>query len=73
MSTYSIEKGRTKLLDDFRGDRIYGEAYTIMKDYKPTYEVTISTLGDWCDCPAGKHSGDCKHLRMVYEYLEEQK
>jgi hypothetical protein len=73
MSTYSVKANGLNLLYNFLGECIYGEKFTILKDNKPTYEVTTSTLGDWCNCPAGRHRGDCKHLQMVDKYIEEIK
>jgi hypothetical protein len=71
MTKYSVSKGNSKLLDEFRGDRIYGDVYIISKDTLPAYEVTISTLGDFCNCQGYVHHSKCKHLDMVYKYREE--
>lgn len=71
MTVYKVRKNRVALLDEFRGDRITGDVYTIFKDGEPSYEVTVSTLGDWCNCPAGRNHGRCKHTSMVYEYRAE--
>jgi hypothetical protein len=68
--TYGIKPAGTQLLDEYRGDRIYGDCFIITKNGKDAYEVTTSTLGDFCNCPAGRHGKDCKHLKMVYEYKE---
>jgi hypothetical protein len=70
MTTYDVKPNGSKLLDNFRGDRIYGDCFVIVKNGKETYEVITSTLGDWCNCPAGQHEKNCKHLLMVYEYKE---
>jgi hypothetical protein len=71
MTKYSVSKGNAKLLDDFRGDRIYGDMYIISKNTVPTYEVIISQLGDFCNCKGYINRGQCKHLNMVYKYREE--
>ncbi len=68
---YTVKPAGRKLVDDFRGDRIFGEVYTIVKDDVDTYSVTCSTIGAWCDCPGGRR-GKCKHLEMVYEYLTDE-
>lgn len=71
MTKYSVQKGNPKLLDEFRGDRIVGDVYVITKDGIPTYEVTMSTLGEWCNCKGFTSHGKCKHIRMVFDYREE--
>ena len=71
MSRYQIQKGPAKLLDNFRGDRIWGDTYSIYKDGLHAYEVTISTLGEWCNCPGFEHHSKCKHMGMVYKMLTE--
>lgn len=67
---YSVKSNGSKLLDDFRGDRIYGKCHIILKNGREAYEVVTSTLGDFCNCPAGTHHGHCKHIAMVYKHLE---
>ena len=67
-SVYRIERKGRKVIDDYRGDRIYGDTYTVLKDGRPAYEVVTSTLADWCDCPAGRRWGKCKHLQMAYDF-----
>jgi hypothetical protein len=66
--TYKIEFSGQRVLDDYRGDRIYGDVYIVSKftDDKndANYEVTISTLGETCTCPGRSHSM-CKHRQMV--------
>jgi hypothetical protein len=71
MAKYSVMKGNPRLLDEYEGDRIYGDTYIINKDGAPTYEVTLSTLGDFCNCPGSVHHGKCKHLQMAYDYRTE--
>lgn len=71
MTKYSVQKGNSKLLDDYRGDRIYGSVYIITKDGVPTYEIVTSTIGEWCDCPGFRNHGKCKHLNMALKYREE--
>ena len=68
MTTYSVKPNGSKLLDEYRGDRIFGNCFVILKDDKEAYEVVTSTLGDWCNCPGAQHHGKCKHLSMVYDY-----
>ena len=72
LAEYKVKPNGTKLLDDFRGDRIYGNCYIIIKAGVEIYEVITSTLGDWCNCPAGQHEKNCKHLLMVYDYKEKE-
>jgi hypothetical protein len=67
-ATYSVKPNGTKLLDEYRGDRIYGDCFVILKNGKETYEVILSTLGDICNCKAGQHGHNCKHVRMALEY-----
>jgi hypothetical protein len=66
--TYDVKPNGTKLLDEFRGDRIYGNCFVIIKNGREEYEVITSTLGDMCNCLAGQHGKNCKHLQMVYDY-----
>jgi hypothetical protein len=68
MTKYSVQKGNSKLLDDYRGDRIYGDVYIILKDGAPHYEVVVSTLGEWCNCKGFEHHGKCKHIKMAQDY-----
>jgi hypothetical protein len=70
MPAYSVKANGKKLLDEFRGDRIFGDCFVILKGDAEAYEVINSTLGDWCNCPGFVHHGKCKHLAMVYEYKE---
>jgi hypothetical protein len=73
--SYSIEFVGHRILDDFRGDRITGEVYTVAKyvldNNEANYEVIISTFGEECNCPARSHK-TCKHRKMVWEYKEKQ-
>lgn len=69
MTKYTVQKGHTKVLDEYRGDRIYGDVYIINKDGIAAYEVTVSNLGIWCNCPGGTHHGKCKHTKMVSDYM----
>lgn len=66
--TYSVKANGKKLLDEYRGDRIYGDCFIILKNDKETYEVVLSTIGDICNCLAGQHGHNCKHLTMALEY-----
>jgi hypothetical protein len=68
MSTYEVKSNGRKLLDEFRGDRIYGDCFVILKDGKEKYEVILSTIGDICNCPGGIHHGNCKHIGMALDY-----
>lgn len=68
MSTYTIRKNGAKLLDEYRGDRIYGDCFVILKDDVETYEVVTSTIVDYCNCPGFVNHGKCKHIAMVLEY-----
>jgi hypothetical protein len=65
---YQVKRNGHKLLDEYRGDRVYGDCYCILKDGKETYEVVLSTIGDSCNCPGFTNHGKCKHLNMPYEY-----
>lgn len=47
-----------------------GERYEIESNSGKTYHITYSGGGDcdgvslWeCDCPAGRHGRDCKHMK----------
>ena len=72
-ATYDVVPGGTYVLDQFRGDRVSGTFYRIIKTpqfgYPTEYKVTFSTLGEWCDCPGGLNHGKCKHVGMVHDYL----
>lgn len=70
---YAVKFVRKTVVDDFRGDRILGDLYCVTKFIPSTsqiteYEVTLSTIGDWCTCPGGRRY-KCKHLGMVREKL----
>jgi hypothetical protein len=72
--TYSIHYQRQKLLDQFRGDRIFGDEYAVIKYDQlgvegGIYHVVCSTLGDMCDCPAGQRE-TCRHREMVYIFKD---
>jgi hypothetical protein len=71
MVEYSVGKTNSRLLDEFRGDRIIGDVYIIKKNRLPVYEVTISTLGEWCNCQGFKRHSKCKHIQMAFDYREE--
>jgi hypothetical protein len=71
MTKYSVQKGNSKLLDEFRGDRIYGDVYVITKDGAPHYEVVVATLGEWCNCKGFVNHGNCKHIKMAQDYRAE--
>jgi hypothetical protein len=66
-TTYTVKPNGKKLLDEYRGDRIYGDCYIILKNGKETYEVVLSTIADFCNCPAGQHEKHCKHIDMAYK------
>jgi hypothetical protein len=72
--TYTIHSKGKRALDDFRGDRIYGDVYAVLK-YDPhgveygVYNVTCSMLGDWCECKAMMNRS-CRHRDMVYIFKE---
>ena len=74
VSEYTVQHVGTRVLDDFRGDRVTGSLFKVTKFTPSTnditeYEVVLSTIGDFCSCPAGMHhAGDCKHLKMVREW-----
>ena len=72
MPVYTVSKGGRLLLDDFRGDRLYGEVYNVKKDGKPAYEVVSSTLGSWCNCPGFTNHSRCKHMAMVYDFMQKE-
>jgi hypothetical protein len=68
--TYSVHEQGKKLLDEYRGDRIYGNVFGVTKFDKLGAEeivhfVTQSTFGDECTCKAA-HRADCRHRQMVY-------
>jgi hypothetical protein len=65
--SYEVKSNGHKLLDEYRGDRVYGDCYVILKDGVEKYEVVLSELGNFCNCKAGEHGKDCKHLKMVYD------
>jgi hypothetical protein len=71
-TTYAVKPNGKRLLDDFRGDRIYGDRYIIIKDGEDRYEVMFSTFGEVCDCLGFMHVGKCKHVQMVFDYLAQQ-
>lgn len=72
---YAVKFNGFRVVDDFRGDRILGDCYVVVK-FTPSnndlteYEVTFSTLGEECSCPGGRHP-NCKHRDMVRKYREE--
>ena len=72
---YTVKPNGRKLLDRFRGDEIYGDCYVVTK-FTPSdnditeYEVLVSTFGEECSCPGGRHP-NCKHRKMVLRYREE--
>jgi hypothetical protein len=68
---YSVSKANSRLLDEFRGDRIMGDVYIISKNGLPAYEVTISTLGEECNCQGFVHHGRCKHISLALHYRQE--
>lgn len=55
-----------------------GNRYEVRSDSGNTYTVTFQGRGDgdailWrCDCPAGQHGRECKHLRAVAAFADEQ-
>jgi hypothetical protein len=68
---YSVRHAGRKVLDEYRGDRIYGDVYWVAKNGVDCYEVIISMFGPDCNCPAGIHGNQkCKHIAMVLEYIE---
>ena len=67
MAEYEVKPNGKKLLDEYRGDRVFGDCYVILKDGKESYEVVISTIVDSCNCPGFTHHGHCKHIDMTYE------
>lgn len=75
VAEYAVQHAGTRTLDDFRGDRVTGSLFKVTKFTPSTnditeYEVCLSTLGDFCTCPAGTHhAGECKHLKMVREWI----
>jgi len=74
-ATYSVVPAGHRVVDDFRGDRITATVWRVIKTPifgDPTeYEVVLSTIADYCNCPGGLHHGKCKHLAMVYGYIAE--
>lgn len=73
--TYSVHYQKQKLLDQFRGDRIYGDEYAVIKyddlgAETGVYHVVMSTLGDMCDCPASQRP-TCRHREMVYIFKDQ--
>lgn len=72
---YTVQPAGTRVLDDYRGDRVLGDVYKVTK-FTPSnnditeYQVTISTFGVECNCPGGRHP-NCKHRDMVRRYREE--
>lgn len=73
VTEYEVKPNGSKLLDEYRGDRVYGTCYVIIKNGREAYEVVTSTLGDFCNCPGFTNHGKCKHIAMVYEHLEDTK
>jgi hypothetical protein len=73
-ATYDIVPAGKRVLDEFRGDRVTGDIYRVIKTPQfgdpSEYEVTLSTLGNWCNCLGGQNHGKCKHFGMVLRYLE---
>ena len=74
---YTIKPQGQKLLDNFRGDRIYGDLYIVVKEDQGgntlgLYEVTISGIGDWCNCPGFQRWSKCKHMQMVFDFIKEE-
>jgi hypothetical protein len=67
--TYTVHFYRTKVLDEFRGDRITAREYAVTKynkhgDEDCVYFVTQSIFGDDCTCKANnRHT--CRHRDMV--------
>jgi hypothetical protein len=56
-----------------------GAEYRVLSDSGNTYTVRFCGTGDgdpdvvalWeCDCPAGQHGRDCKHLRAVITHVD---
>ena len=70
MTKYAVKANGKKLLDEFRGDRVFGDCFVILKDDVEVYEVVTSTLGDFCNCPGFIHHSKCKHITLVYESQE---
>jgi hypothetical protein len=73
--TYSVHSKGKKVLDDFRGDRITGDVFAVIKydamgGEAGAYNVITSTIGDRCDCPAGQKQ-TCRHREMVYIFKEQ--
>ena len=64
---YTIKENGQKLLDDYRGDKIYGVCFIIMKNGEEVYEVMMSTVGDVCNCPGYTNHSKCKHIKMVLD------
>ena len=57
------------------------EAYKVLSDSGHTYHVRYCGSGDadpeyvalWeCDCPAGQHGRDCKHIAAVGEFSRQE-
>lgn len=55
-----------------------GNRYEVRSDSGNVYNVTFTGRGDcdealWrCDCPAGQHGRECKHLRAACVYADER-
>jgi hypothetical protein len=64
---YTVKKNGTKLLDDNRGDKIYGACYIILKNGEEVHEVMLSTMGDVCNCLGHTNHDKCKHIKMVLD------
>lgn len=77
-SLYSVHTRPQRILDDFRGDRVTGQDYAVIKygrlGEEGFYTVTDSTIGCWCDCPASYHvRKPCRHMNMVRLFKEENR
>jgi hypothetical protein len=69
-TTYVVKPNGKKLLDEYRGDRTFGDCFIILKNGLEKYEVVVSTLGDQCNCLGWINHGKCKHIQMVYEQVQ---
>jgi hypothetical protein len=72
--TYSIHYQKQTLIDQYRGDRVYGDEYAVIKYDSlgieaDIYHVVCSTLGDMCTCPASQRP-TCRHREMVYIFKD---
>jgi hypothetical protein len=70
---YDVVDGGTRILDNFRGDKVTGKVYRVLKipefGNPSEYEVIHSTFGNTCTCQGYMRHNRCKHLKMVEEYL----